>query len=245
MNLAFKNERFVPSITKAIPAVNRFIKVNLRLRTAENDRYFAQKLRRMKSGILIFNAILLVLIGVLFYLHFAATPKAAATPARTSVAAPAPAPDFKIAYFDMDSLAASYTMVLDAKAELNRKEEAVNAEKAKMERNYKTKLEAYQRQAQTSAMNQVQSENATKDMMQLQQQIQSRSQALEQEYQDFYTRKMKEVKEKIEAFLKDYNAQKGYSYIVAYEPGLFYYRDTAYDITADVVDGLNKQYKKK
>lgn len=200
----------------------------------------------MKSGILILNAILLVLVGVLFYLHFAAAPKQAKaathTPAQKDPVGPN---DFKIAYFDMDSLAASFSLVLDAKAELNRKEEAVNAEKAKMERNYKERLETYQRQAQASSMNQVQSENATKDMMQLQQQIQTRSQALEQEYQDFYTRKMKEVKEKIEAFLKDYNAQKGYAYIVAYEPGLFYYRDTAYDITADVVAGLNKAYKKK
>jgi len=200
----------------------------------------------MKSGILIFNAILLVLVGVLFYLHFSAAPKQAVASAHTPTQkAPAGSNDFRIAYFDMDSLAASFSLVLDAKAELNRKEEAVNAEKAKMERNYKDRLESYQRQAQASSMNQVQSENATKDMMQLQQQIQSRSQALEQEYQDFYTRKMKEVKEKIEAFLKDYNAQKGYAYIVAYEPGLFYYRDTAYDITADVVAGLNKAYKKK
>jgi len=198
----------------------------------------------MRSGIIIFNAILLVLIGVLFYLHFATAPRQMAAHSRPSVEkTPAGPNDFKIAYFDMDSLAASFGMVLDAKAELNRKEEAVNAEKAKMERNYKDRLEKYQGQA--ASMNQVQSETATKDMMQLQQQIQSRSQALEQEYQDFYTRKMKEVKEKIEAFLKDYNAQKGYAYIVAYEPGLFYYRDTAYDITADVIEGLNKAYKKK
>lgn len=198
----------------------------------------------MKSGILIFNVILLVLIGVLFYLHFSAAPKQTTTLSRTEAAkTPASAPDFKIAYFDMDSLAASFSLVLDAKAELNRKEESVNAEKAKMEQSYKDKLAKYQGQA--ASMNQVQSESATKDMMQLQQQIQARSQALEQEYQDFYTRKMKEVKEKIEAFLKDYNAQKGYAYIVAYEPGLFYYRDTAYDITADVIEGLNKQYKKK
>ena len=199
----------------------------------------------MKSGIIIFNAILLVLIGVLFYLHFAAAPKTAAvkaTPAQSGGKTTAPG-DFRIAYFDMDSLAASFSMVLDAKAELARREEAVNAEKSKMERNYKERLSKYQAQAAT--MNQVQSESATKDMMQLQQQIQNRSQALEQEYQDFYTRKMKDVKEKIEAFLKDYNAQKGYAYIVAYEPGLFYYRDTAYDITADVVAGLNNAYKKK
>ena len=199
----------------------------------------------MKSCIIIFNVILLILIGILFYLHFSAAPRAVkGTPADKAGSKTAGQPaDFKIAYFDMDSLAASFSMVLDAKAELNKREEAVNAEKAKMERNYKEKLERYQGQAAT--MNQVQSESATKDMMQMQQQIQSRSQALEQEYQDFYTRKMKDVKEKIEIFLKDYNAQKGYSYIVAYEPGLFYYRDTALDITADVVEGLNAAYKKK
>ena len=212
--------------------------------TPEIDRYFAQKKGRMKSGIIIFNGILLVLIGVLFYLHFSTAPKKATTavpaaPAKTGTTQA----DFKIAYFDMDSLAASFAMVLDAKAELARKEEAVNAEKSKMERGYKEKLDKYQAQAAT--MNQVQSESATKDMMQMQQQIQGRSQALEQDYQEFYTRKMKDVKEKIEAFLKDYNAQKGYTYIVAYEPGLFYYRDSAYDITADVIDGLNKAYKKK
>lgn len=210
----------------------------------EFDRYFAHKKRRMKSGIIIFNAILLVLIGVLFYLHFASARKQDVTPAQVNSAKETPgAAGFRIAYFDMDSLAASFAMVLDAKADLARREEAVNAEKGKMERNYKEKLEKYQGQAAT--MNQVQSETATKDMMQMQQQIQSRNQALEQEYQDFYTRKMKDVKEKIEAFLKDYNSQKGYSYIVAYEPGLFYYRDSAYDITGDVIAGLNKAYKKK
>jgi outer membrane protein len=237
-------KQYVSNLTKAVPGVNRFLKVRHLFSAPGNDLYFAQKRQYMKSGIIIFNAILLILIGVLFYLHFSTAPKQASI-ADPSAASKHPTtnPDFKIAYFDMDSLAASFSLVLDAKAELNRKEEAVNAEKAKMEQNYKEKLAKYQGQA--ASMNQVQSESATKDMMQLQQQIQNRSQELEQEYQDYYTRKMKDVKEKIEAFLKDYNAQKGYAYIVAYEPGLFYYRDTAYNITADVIDGLNKAYKKK
>ncbi len=184
-----------------------------------------------------------MLIGILFYLHFSANPPARAATAKPAATDVAATGDFKVAYFDMDSLAASFAMVLDAKSELARKEEAVNTEKSKMERNYKEKLDRYQAQAAT--MNQVQSESATKDMMQLQQQIQSRSQALEQDYQEVYTRKMKDVKERIEAFLKEYNAQKRYTYIVAYEPGLFYYRDSTYDITADVIAGLNEAYKKK
>lgn len=198
----------------------------------------------MKSGTIIFNAIVLVLIGILFYLHFAAngntkSAQAAVKPTSATVANNG----FKIAYFEMDSLENSFAMVKDVKAELARKEDGVNDEVARMERNYKEKLQKYQGQAAT--MNQVQSEMATKDMMQLQQQIQGRKQALDQEYQDYYMRKMKDVKTKIEAFLKTYNADKGYSYIFAYEPGLFYYRDSAYDITGDVISGLNNEYKKK
>jgi outer membrane protein len=200
----------------------------------------------MKNGIIIFNVILLVLIGILFYLHFSGTPRQAAAPARTTTIpanANAGTNDFRIAYIEMDSLEASFAMFKDVKAELGRKEEALNSEKAKMERNYKQRLEKYQAQAAT--MSQVQSESATKDMMQLQQQMQGRAQALDQEYQEFYMRRSKDVKSKIEAFLKQYNAQKRYAYIFAYEPGLFYYRDSVYDITGDVVRGLNDTYKKK
>jgi outer membrane protein len=199
----------------------------------------------MKNGIIIFNVILLVLIGILFYLHFSGTRRQPAVPVAPNASAPAnaPAADFKIAYIEMDSLEASFAMFKDVKAELSRKEEALNSEKAKMERNYKERLEKYQAQAAT--MNQVQSESATKDMMQLQQQMQGRAQALDQQYQEFYMRRSKDVKSKIEAFLKQYNAQKRYAYIFAYEPGLFYYRDSVYDITGDVVRGLNDTYKKK
>jgi outer membrane protein len=174
----------------------------------------------MKNGIIIFNVILLVLIGILFYLHFSGSRRQPAAPAASNTAAPAnaPAADFKIAYIEMDSLEASFAMFKDVKAELSRKEEALNSEKAKMERNYKERLEKYQAQAAT--MTQVQSESATKDMMQLQQQMQGRAQALDQQYQEFYMRRSKDVKSKIETFLKQYNAQKRYAYIFAYEPGL-------------------------
>ncbi len=198
----------------------------------------------MKNGIIVFNAILLVLVGILFYLHFSGAAKPVSTAVRNTITPASPTSNnFKIAYIEMDSLEASFHMFKDVKAELDRKEASVNAEKAKMERTYKDKLAKYQAQATT--MNQVQSESATKDMMQMQQQMQGRAQALDQEYQDFYMRRFKDVKSKIEVFLKDYNAQKGYAYILAYEPGLFYYRDSAYDITPDVVAGLNEQYKTK
>lgn len=196
----------------------------------------------MKNGILVLNAVLLVLVGVLFYLHFSSNGKT--TPKKSApTEAAEKSDDFKIAYFEMDSLESSFEMVKDVKSELGKKEESINGELERLEKTYRNKAAQYQSQAQT--MTQVQSEMATRDMMQLQQNMQSRKQQLDQEYQDFYMRKMKDVKTKIEDYLKDYNASKGYTYIFAYEPGLFYYRDTAYNITGDVVKGLNEQYKKK
>lgn len=197
----------------------------------------------MKNGILILNAVLLVLVGVLFYLHFSSNTNKSSVKKSDTKTAQNSAPEFRIAYFEMDSLESSFEMVKDVKSELGKKEESINGELERLERTYRNKAAQYQSQAQT--MTQVQSEMATRDMMQLQQNMQSRKQQLDQEYQDFYMRKMKDVKTRIEDYLKEYNAQKGYSYIFAYEPGLFYYRDTTYNITGDVVKGLNEMYKKK
>ncbi len=196
----------------------------------------------MKNGMLVLNAVLLVAVGVLFYLHFSAPKNAQKAPLVKQVS-PSNTNNFKIAYFEMDSLEASFAMVKVVKQELSKREDAVNSELTRLEKGYQNKIAQYQQQGPT--MNQVQSEAAQRDVMQMQQTIQSRKQALDQEYQDFYMRKMKDVKSKIETFLTDYNNTKGYSYIFAYEPGLFYYRDTAYNITNDVIKGLNAAYTKK
>ncbi len=56
---------------------------------------------------------------------------------------------------------------------------------------------------------------------------------------------MTSVRNKIENYLKEFNKEKGYAFIMSYEPGfMLYYRDSTYDITNDVINGLNEEYKK-
>jgi outer membrane protein len=199
----------------------------------------------MNRGLLILNMVLLVAVLVLFYLHFAGAPKKDVKPAVVKRAdSSLSAGNFKIAYFEMDSIENSFSMVKDVKRELGKEEERMNNEMANLEKSYRNKIALFQKQAQTG-MSQVQSESANREVLQLQESIRGRKQELDSKYQDLYMRKMRDVKTKIEDFLKDYNAQKGFSYILAYEPGLFYYRDTAYNITNDVIVGLNELYKKK
>ena len=81
--------------------------------------------------------------------------------------------------------------------------------------------------------------------MQKQKRIQDREQAMGLEMQDATFKKMQDVNKRIEDFLKQFNADKGYSYILAYQPGTIYYKDPRFDITNEVITGLNELYKKK
>lgn len=198
----------------------------------------------MKNVSLVLNVVLLIAVAVLFYLHFSSEKKpepvkVASSHGTSSV----PTGDFRIAYFEMDSINNSYAKVKDVKAELGKEEERINGTLTQLQKTYNDRITQYQSQAQT--MTSVESEKANRDILQLQDKIRGAKQELDQKFQDLYMRKMQEVKMKVEEFLKEYNKTKGYSYILAYEPGFIFYRDSAYNITADLVKGLNEQYKKK
>jgi len=79
----------------------------------------------------------------------------------------------------------------------------------------------------------------------MQQKFEQRKMLMEQELKKHQMDVMTDVRKKIENFLKEYNKEKGYAFILSYEPGfMLYYRDSVYDITNDVIRGLNDQYKK-
>lgn len=196
----------------------------------------------MKNASLVLNVILLIAVAVLFYLHFSGQKKTESVKVASSQGSVQNG-DFKVAYFEMDSLNNSFAMVKDVKAEISREEEKMNNELARLQKTYNDKFTQYQSQAQT--MSSVESEKANRDIVQMQQKFSSAKQQMELRLQDLSLRKMQEVKNKVEDYLKEYNKSKGYTYILAYEPGFMFYRDSTYDITADLLKGLNERYKKK
>jgi outer membrane protein len=198
----------------------------------------------MKNGLLIWNVLLTAIAGYLLYTHLVTKKNNTANnKISSSTDSGSTNKSFRIAYFEMDSVESNFLMVRDVKAELSKKEESMNNELENMDKMYRNKVGSYQEKART--MTQPQSELATQDIMKTQEDIKNRKQTLDQDYNEFVMRRMKDVKNKIEEFLKDYNKTMDYSYIVSYEQGLFYYKDTAYNITSDVIKGLNEIYKGK
>jgi outer membrane protein len=196
----------------------------------------------MKNGLLIWNVLLTVVAGYLLITHLGAKKGGASSVSKvTDKDTAGMAKDFRIAYFEMDSVETHFELVKEVTSDVNKKEEAMNSELDRLGREYQNKLVFYQNKQKE--MTQPEYEAAAMDLKKFEQAITTRKQALEQEYVDFNTRSKKAIIAKIEEFIKQYNATRNYTYIIAEEPGLFYYKDTAYNITADVVKGLNAAHK--
>ena len=84
-------------------------------------------------------------------------------------------------------------------------------------------------------------------LQQMDKTFKSKEQMMNNEMQDESMKKLQDVKKKITDYLAAYNKAKGYAFILGNNSDMLsmYYKDTAYDITADLVKGLNELYKAK
>ncbi|HLG38197.1 MAG TPA: OmpH family outer membrane protein, partial [Chitinophagaceae bacterium] len=115
-----------------------------------------------------------------------------------------------------------------------------NNDVASLEWNKNQKLESYRRRTMTKE----EIEKARMDMAQEEEYVKEKKQELFQDLQNFINTKQLYLQNLIKEFLKEYNKDNTYAYIFAYDRGLYYYSDTAYNITGDVIAGLNEKYKK-
>jgi len=196
----------------------------------------------MKQLATILSVVSLVLCGVLFYL-FAHHTEQLKTISKQEEQRNTPNV-FRIAYFDMDTLEAHYEEFRDAQTQLKTQENAMNMELSSLDRSNQKKVDVWRQKG--NSITQAEAEQAQQEIAVMQQNFKARKDALEQAYyrstEDFKT----SIRKKVEDYLKTYNKQRNYSFIFEYDPGSFiYYRDSVYNITPDLVDGLNANYKKK
>lgn len=197
----------------------------------------------MRNGFIIWNVLLTLLAGYLLYSHFSSKKPKSKNEGISADKKAGNNHDFKMAYFEMDSVATNFELVKEVKAELNKKEDAIATEMDRLARKIQDKYAYYQNLAQAGNLSETQSEAAGLEIKKLDDEMKARKQQLDQEYFDLKTKKETDIKIKIEDFCKEYNAKHNYTYIISYEQGLFFYRDTAYNITAELVKGLNEKFK--
>ncbi|TMI98035.1 MAG: OmpH family outer membrane protein [Bacteroidetes bacterium] len=201
----------------------------------------------MKNGLVALNVILLIAVGVLFYLHFSSRRTNAITEKKSGqkdyADKTASQDGCKIAYFEMDSVAANFEKAKEMKNELEKKEDRINEEMGRLQNTYQQKFVFLQQHGST--MTNAQVESAKAELTQLEQGIKDTKASLDQEYNNYYVQAQQEILSMIRKFCGEYNKDKRYAIIVSNEPGLIFYKDSTMDITKDLLKGLNEMYVKK
>jgi outer membrane protein len=194
----------------------------------------------MKNITLGLNVVLALAVVILFYLHFS-SPKTTipVSSSNTTVASGS----FKIGYFEMDSIENHYEYFKEVRNTLRGKEQDNGRQLAEMKNTFVGKYQELQKTAQ--GMTQAELAGKQQELSQMEKTFQNKEQMMNQELQNESFKRLQEVKKKIEDFLKEYNKDKGFSYIMTNSPDLIYLKDTVYNITSDLIVGLNSQYKKK
>lgn len=161
----------------------------------------------------------------------------AATPGATN-GTPA-AGSFKIAYVDLDSLEAHFEYFKEKRALLEQKQQQMDNQLKGKARALQSEYEDLQRRAST--LTQEQGESAQRSLMSKQQQLEQEAQNLRASYTESETKFNEELQKKLDDFLKSFNADKRFAYIFSYRSTAsnILYKDPAYDVTLDVIKGMN------
>jgi outer membrane protein len=196
----------------------------------------------MKQALLIVNALLVIAVTYLLYKQFTGGSEKVVTAGSALKTKDTTQGGKKLlfAYMNMDSIQGKYELAKAVSNEVERRQEGLDAELNKMDKAYRNKLEGYQQRGAT--MTEEQAAAAREDIETTQRQMLEKRQSLMDGYQSWLASKNMSVIKDIQDYLKKFNADGTYSFIFSHEP-FFYYSDTAYDITSEVIKGLNQQYK--
>jgi outer membrane protein len=151
-----------------------------------------------------------------------------------------------IAYVDMDSIIAKYNFAIDANDKLVNKYEDSQAKLNKKIKTFENDYKNFLHKEQNNAfMSRERYEKEKERLIKKEQELQELSTQLSQEYMMENQKLVQQFNDSIDNFLKVYNADGRYHLI---------FRNTAtdnimlaaeeYNITDEVVDGLNARYKK-
>jgi outer membrane protein len=146
---------------------------------------------------------------------------------------------FKIAYVDLDSLEAHFEYFKEKRGLLEQKQQQMDNQLKGKARALQSEYEDLQRKAST--LTQEQGEAAQRSLMSKQQQLEQEAQNLRATYTEQETKFNEELQKRLDDFLKSFNADKRFAYIFSYRSTAsnILYKDPAYDVTPDVIKGMN------
>lgn len=151
----------------------------------------------------------------------------------------------KIAYVEVDSIMTQYTFCKEYSKVLESKGNNIQKTLAAKQQQLQAAAANFQQKIQQNAYTREQAEAIQAGLQKQNNDLQVLNQRLSSEFQAETDKFNKALHDSLQHYLAIYNKDKKYSLIFSKQGDNLLYADKAYDITNEVVAGLNKAYKSK
>ena len=149
----------------------------------------------------------------------------------------------KIAYVEVDSIMSQYKFCKDYSLILQKKGQNIQSTLASKQQALQAAAANFQQKVQQNAYTREQAEAIQAGLQKQSADLQGLNQRLSNEFQVETEKYHAALRDSLRHFLNEYNKDKKYSLILSKAGDNLLYADKAFDITNDVVAGLNKAYK--
>lgn len=153
------------------------------------------------------------------------------------------ATEMKIAYVEVDSIMSQYQFCKEYSQILEKKSKNIQNTINQKGQSLQAAAVKFQQDIQNNKYTQQQAEAVNAGLQKQQADLQALQQRLGNEFQAETDKFNVALRDSIQHFLARYNKDKKYALILSKAGDNILYADKVYDITADVITGLNKAYK--
>jgi len=149
----------------------------------------------------------------------------------------------KVAYVEIDSIMSQYTYWKDVTKIIKAKEANIQRTLAGKQKATQAAAANFQQNVQANKYTQVQAQQIQASIQKQAQDADALQQRLGAEYQNEVAKYNKALSDSVHNYLKEYNKDKKFAIILAKSGDNILYADPAYNITDDVIKGMNQAYK--
>lgn len=199
----------------------------------------------MKKGQIIINAVLIAALAVLYVLHFTGSESRQTASSKTFIGDTS-GTAVNIAYINTDSVIAKYEKAIDINADIESKYKTAQAELASKEEKLVQQVQQLQYDMQRRLITRSDAAKKQEELAKEEQELYQRSNIMSNELSEEQSVAFRRIYEDIVSYIEEYNNDKNLTYVLGnqYGGGILYAND-AYDITDDILIGLNKAYQEE
>jgi outer membrane protein len=209
----------------------------------------------VKNLSLILNGVLFIAVGVLYFLFFNQKSQGNNVSIEGDStqninmnlpAAPLPKGDQKIVYINLDTLQSKYEYIKKLNKDLENKANTDDARLQAEGNKFQADYMRFQEQIQAQSITEQQAQEAQMDLQRKKLALEELEQSISRNYAQEAKKATDKYIDNVNNFLSRRSKEHHYSYVLGYTRGSqVIFANDSLDITRQVVDGLNKEYRLK